>query len=118
MGRGSKVQEREERVLFGAIMSYIHAGGTEKNRKRLKKLRTYLKEMGVEMGLERLALEVAHARAKIGHKKALDRAEAELFTSEGRPRKFRYASAFCPHCGMFKNYEKECPYCSYHEMTL
>lgn len=117
MGRKSKVQN-EERVLFGAIMSYVHAGGTEKNRKRLKKLQSYLKDMGFDIDLKSLALEVSYARAKMGHKKALDRTEAELFTPEGKPRRYRYASAFCPNCGMFKNYEKECPYCTYHEMTL
>lgn len=98
-------------------MSYIHAGGTEKDKKKLRELHNYLKAIGIDIDYEVLKLEIEHARTKIAHKKALQKAEAELF-ARGKVRKFRYGSAFCPHCGMFKNYEKECPYCGYHEMTL
>lgn len=44
--------------------------------------------------------------------------EAELFTKEGEPKENRYGSAFCTRCMMYKDYEKECPYCGSLEMTL
>ncbi len=44
--------------------------------------------------------------------------KARLFTKNGKIRKYRYGSDFCEKCGMFKNYEKECPYCGHHETTI
>lgn len=43
---------------------------------------------------------------------------AKLFTQDKKVRLYRFGSDFCPKCHMFKNYEKECPYCKYLEMTL
>jgi len=42
---------------------------------------------------------------------------ANLFTQSKQVRKYQLGSSFCPSCHMFKNYEKECPYCKYLEMT-
>lgn len=42
---------------------------------------------------------------------------AKLFTSDNNLRSYRFASAFCPNCEMFKNYKKECPFCKFLEMT-
>lgn len=43
---------------------------------------------------------------------------AELFTEDKTVRAYRFGSDFCPKCHMFKNYEKECPFCNYLEMTI
>ncbi|MEA3457842.1 MAG: hypothetical protein U9R21_04100 [Candidatus Thermoplasmatota archaeon] len=43
---------------------------------------------------------------------------AELFTQDNKIRAYRYGSAFCSKCHMFKNYSKECPYCKHLEMTI
>ena len=42
---------------------------------------------------------------------------AELFAQDHQVRKIRFGSAFCPQCHMFKNYDKECPYCQFLEIT-
>ena len=43
---------------------------------------------------------------------------AKLFTRSKQVRKYQFGSSFCPNCHMYKNYEKECPYCKYLEMTI
>jgi 7-keto-8-aminopelargonate synthetase-like enzyme len=43
---------------------------------------------------------------------------AKLFTRSKQVRRYQFGSSFCPSCHMYKNYEKECPYCKYLEMTL
>lgn len=43
---------------------------------------------------------------------------AKLFTNQNELRPYRFASTFCPNCKMFKNYKKECPYCTFLEMTF
>jgi len=43
---------------------------------------------------------------------------AKLFTRSKQVRKYQYGSSSCPNCHMYKNYEKECPYCKYLEMTI
>lgn len=52
---------------------------------------------------------------KIKHRQSL---MAKLFTPDKKVRGYQFASDFCPKCNMFKNYEKECPYCKYLEMTI
>lgn len=42
---------------------------------------------------------------------------ARLFTIDKQVRAIRFGSGFCPNCHMFKNYDKECPYCQFLEMT-
>lgn len=42
---------------------------------------------------------------------------AELFAPDHLVRPIRFGSPFCPNCHMFKNYDKECPYCQYLEIT-
>jgi len=44
--------------------------------------------------------------------------KAKLFTQDNKVRTYRFGSDFCPRCHMFKNYEKECPYCKYLEITI
>ncbi len=112
-----KKEEAElKKALYGTLVSYVNAGGSEKSKKRIKILQLYLKELGFDMDIKTLALEVKEIRTKIEHQNSLKTAEAELFTGKDEPRRYRYGSAFCPQCGMYKNYSKECPYCSFHEM--
>jgi hypothetical protein len=44
--------------------------------------------------------------------------EEDLFSSPNTGRKIKLGSCFCPECGRFKNYKKECPHCGFHEMTV
>ena len=43
---------------------------------------------------------------------------SKLFTRSKQVRKYQFGAGFCPNCHMFKNYEKECPYCTYLEITI
>ncbi|MFP4001396.1 MAG: hypothetical protein ACLFSM_03670 [Thermoplasmata archaeon] len=43
--------------------------------------------------------------------------EARLFKKDDQERTFRPGSAICSNCGMYKDYEKECPYCGKLELT-
>ena len=52
---------------------------------------------------------------KIKHRQNL---MAKLFTQDKKVRSYRLGSDFCPKCHMFKNYEKECPYCKYLEISI
>jgi len=52
---------------------------------------------------------------KIKHRQNL---MAKLFTQDKKVRTYQFGSDFCPKCNMFKNYEKECPYCKYLEITV
>lgn len=111
---------KAEREYFDIIMNYLHAGNTEMDKKKLSLLRKYLLKKGINKTLKELRIDIEIFRAKMAQREDLDTWEAKLFTREGekRPEQFRFGSAFCPKCGMYKNYEKECPYCGFHEMTL
>ena len=105
-------------VLFMTIMRFIEEGHDEND--DLTELREYLKTKGIDIPEEDLKREIELIRLKRDQKLYLERIEALLFTPDGRmkPPSFRYGSAFCPRCGLFKNYEKECPHCGFHEMSI
>lgn len=43
--------------------------------------------------------------------------KSTLFTRDGKVRKYQYGADYCPKCGIFKNYHKECSFCDHHEMA-
>ena len=51
-------------------------------------------------------------------KDKISQVEAKLFTRDDTPKKNKFGSAFCKKCMMYKDYEKECPYCGSLEMSL
>ncbi|MFO8052299.1 MAG: hypothetical protein R6V01_11480 [Thermoplasmatota archaeon] len=48
----------------------------------------------------------------------LEDIDRELFAPDMDPGDIKLGSSFCPSCGMFKRYRKECPWCGHHEMTF
>jgi hypothetical protein len=117
MGRAD--DNRKGRIVMGAIMSYVKGGGKESETERVTGLKNYLEmKFGIRIDVPSLKKRIGLVRKKIGRDKTLSKLEAKIFTKDGRKRKFRLGSAFCSRCAMFKNYDKECPHCSAHEMTL
>ena len=108
-----------ERRLTGVIFSYIKSGKSEKDRGDMGRLTKYIRrKLGVRVDPATLKKSVRLARLKLRRKRDLDRLEGRLLSRSGKARKFRFGRAFCPSCSMFKDYEKECPYCGHHEVTL
>ena len=102
---------------FEIIMKFIENGYDENS--GFNRIKNALESEGIHLEDEELRTDIELIRLKRLQKLQLDRIEALLFTRDGRikPHEFRYGSAFCPRCGLFKNYEKECPHCGYHELT-
>ncbi|MDI6887403.1 MAG: hypothetical protein QMC98_02025 [Candidatus Thermoplasmatota archaeon] len=109
------MREAEDKRLEGSLVSYVLA--QEDLELRLEDLRKFLRAINIELDLETLRKEVYNTKKCIAKKREWAELEARLFTKEGTVRKYRFGSDFCPKCKMYKNYEKECPYCKYLEMT-
>ncbi len=112
-----KAQNSTESFYGGAITSYVlaHRDNPEKHVKELTK---YLAQRVKGINEEAILQEIRRVIERMnepGHEAAL---KATLFTKDGKVRKYRNGSDFCEKCGMFKNYEKECPYCGHHEMKI
>lgn len=109
---------RKDLELERVIKSYTLAQN-EKPYKKIKLLQIYLKAMGIaDPSLRELRDMVKKEIEKDEKIKKIERAESTLFTKEGPKKKNRFGSAYCDNCSMFKNYEKECPYCGSLEMTF
>ena len=102
---------------FEIIMKFIEMGYDENS--GFYEIKEALEREGIHLEDEELRTDIELIRLKRLQKLQLDRIEALLFIRDGRikPHDFRFGSAFCPRCGLFKNYEKECPHCGFHEMT-
>jgi hypothetical protein len=103
--------------LQSILISYVNAHETEEG--NIEELRSYIRSKGLgELPVEDLRKRVAMIReirqASVYQSQQL----ADLFTPEHQLRVYQFGSPFCPNCHLFKNYEKECPYCSYLELTL
>lgn len=86
---------------------------------KLKLLQRYLKlKKLADLNIRELRDLVDKQLKAERNKNRINQVEAKLFTKEGEPKKNRYGSAFCRRCMMYKDYEKECPYCGSLEMTL
>lgn len=87
--------------------------------KKLKLLQKYLKAKKIaDISIRELKSVVDKQLKSREFKERLEQIEAKLFTKEGVPKKNKFGSAFCRRCGMYKDYEKECPYCGSLEMSL
>lgn len=103
--------------LKKVINSYVLA--QEDPNQRLKLLQRYLKVQGIaDVSLEELRVHINRIDRTDSRNKRKDTMEALLFTKEGTPKKNRYGSSFCKNCHMYKDYEKECPYCGSLELTM
>jgi len=100
------------------INSYILAQDDPFDKRKLKLLQRYLysKNIGkIKIGVLKNYIS---KRMKIKKKKEkMNKMEALLFKKDKKLKKIKYGSAFCSNCNMFKDYNKECPYCNKLELT-
>jgi len=103
-------------TLETIILSYAMIN--KEPRKNLKDLHFYLMSEGIaKVSLKELKVMVDKAVTNVKMDMIKPSLRAILFTEDGKLRKYQYASDFCPKCGVFKNYHKECKFCGYHEMA-
>ena len=108
-------KERLKR-LMRAINSYILA--QDDPAENLELLQKYLRKKGIgDVSTEVLKKEIKSQIKKRRKKKKLEKVETKLFKKDDEEKKFRYGSAFCGKCDMYKDYQKECPYCGHLEIT-
>jgi hypothetical protein len=112
-----KSQNSPESFYGGVITSYVlaHRDNPEKH---VKELAEYMTQRVKGINEEEIRQEIRRVidrMNKPGDEAAL---KATLFTKDGKVRKYRDGLDFCEKCGMFKNYEKECPYCGHHEIKI
>jgi len=97
------------------INSYIIA--QDDPLENVDELYEYIKKKKISK-IKRSSLEeLIKNRVKKERKEDLSKLETKLFTKRDEPKKNRYGSAFCDNCYMYKDYEKECPYCGKIEFT-
>ena len=104
-------------LLQSLLNSYVNAHETDEG--NLEELRRYIRNKGLgDRSVDELRQQIQGIRQS--RQAAMQRPQqlAELFTSENEVRDYRFGSPFCPNCNLFKNYEKECPFCSYLELSL
>jgi hypothetical protein len=102
----------------GIFTSYVHANWKDLD-SGLNDLGLYIVQTkNFELGIENLKEYVYTVKSEIEANRKKNKAKAELFTKNKKVRKYRFGSDFCPNCYRFKNYSKECPFCSYHEFSF
>jgi len=112
-----KPQKPPENFYGGVITSYVlvHRDNPEKHVTELEK---YITQRIKGINTETVRQEIKRVIKHMDEPRKEATLKAKLFTKNGKVRKYRYGSDFCEKCGMFKNYEKECPYCGHHEITI
>ena len=112
----SKTQIDNEK-LRASLLSYTFA--QEKLDENLSELQTFLMATGLgPIDINELKEKLKHIKKEEEKLMLNQKRMARLFTRSKQVRSYKFGSSFCPNCHMFKNYEKECPYCKYLEMTL
>ena len=110
------IDKKRLRILRRAINSYLLAQDDPKE--NLELLQKYLRRKGIgEVSKKVLKDEINSQLKRKKEKKELEKMETKLFKKEDEEKKFRYGSAFCGNCNMYKDYQKECPYCGDLEIT-
>ena len=117
----SRASEANARTLSGVVASYVRANPKIADlRAHLADHYDYVQRRGLS-SMPREELE----RSVLGHWNLLEgaaeraRREAALFRPGQplRPVRYRHGSSFCPACGLYKDYHKECPSCGHLELT-
>ncbi|MGM0509596.1 MAG: hypothetical protein ACQESD_00515 [Thermoplasmatota archaeon] len=109
---------RKNLSLEGVIKSYVLAQ-KEKPYKKIKLLQIYLKAMGIaDPNLRELRDMIKKEIEREEKRMKIERSERTLFTKDEIEKENKYGSAYCDNCSMYKDYEKECPYCGSLEMTF
>ena len=101
--------------IEGALVSYVLA--QEELDSRLEEFRHFLRTKNVDIDIGTLRKEIHRVKKNIDQPKKMRELTAKLFNKDEEVREYRFGSDFCPECRLFKNYEKECPYCGHLEMT-
>lgn len=114
--KGKDAEQERGKIMGGIIMSYALAHG-ENPESTLEELTRYLSARVEAVASDTVRGEVKTALNRIESPKKNVEVLAKLFKKDGSVRRYRYGSGFCPTCGMFKDYHKECPYCGHHEFT-
>lgn len=108
----------EGSALRKIVNSYLLAH-EEEPYEDLDLLKSYLKrKMRIKVSEDKLKKYIDDLLKKRKKKEELEELESRLFTKDGNPREYKYGSAFCSNCNMYKDHEKECPYCGSLEMTF
>ena len=111
--------ELHDGKLHAALMCYTFAQKGKELQDNIQDLQEFLMVSGFGPAnindLHEKINQIKKEEKKIIHKQRL---MANLFTEDKKVCIYRFGSDFCPSCHMFKNYEKECPYCNYLEMTI
>ena len=103
--------------LTGTFTSFVHANWDDPD-SHLKDLNNFILETrNINFGEKNLRKYVDIIKHEIQASIKKIKTKAKLFTKDKKVRKYRFGSDFCPNCTRFKNYEKECPYCNFHEIT-
>ncbi len=112
------MNKNKNKLIKRIVNSYLLVHKDEPYGK-LKLLQKYLRAKKIaDVNIRELKKRVDKQLKSERNTKRFKKVEAELFTNEGKPKKNRFGSAFCKNCMMYKDYEKECPYCGSLEMTL
>ena len=112
----SKAQIDNEK-LRASLLSYTFA--QDELDENLNELQTFLTETGIGIvDINELQEKLNRIKIEEEKLKSDQKRMAKLFTRSKQVRKYQYGSSSCPNCHMFKNYEKECPYCKYLEITI
>jgi len=112
----SKSQASNEK-LRASLLSYTFS--QENLDENLNELQTFLVAAGLgPTDINELKEKVYRIKKEEEKLKDDQKRKAKLFTRSKQVRRYQFGSSFCPNCHMFKNYEKECPYCKYLEMTI
>lgn len=110
--------DRSAKQMAGMIQSYVQIHGKNPS-KNLEELQDYLNaRFKIRVNRKILNEHIRTYMIGLEREKKMQSEQNLLFTEENKKRRYRYGSGFCPHCKMFKNYEKECPNCSFHEITV
>lgn len=114
-----KIRTRSRKRAFKRLInSYIIAQDDPIDNQKLRSLQLYLYQRGIGyIETKDLVKEIKKQQKKMKRNKRLRRIENELFKKGEEKKKYRYGSSFCPNCSMYKDYEKECPYCGKLELT-
>ena len=117
----NRTSEANARTLSGVVASYVRANPQRAElQAHLAELHDYVRRRGLS-SLPREELE----RTVMDHWNRLEgvaeraRREAALFTTGRSLRsvRYRHGSSFCPACGLYKDYRKECSSCGHLELT-
>jgi hypothetical protein len=112
----SKAQVDDEK-LHASLISYMFV--QEDLDENLSELQAFLRETGIgTINIYELKEKVSNIKKREEKLKHDKKIIAKLFTRSKQIRRYQFGSSFCPNCHMFKNYEKECPYCKYLEMSM